>query len=100
MHRAVDILHWCHAIACEYIRITGKILNHLGISITIARYDDHAGDQVRNALPDRARTEAIAIVSDSGTPLSSDPGYQSVTPARATGVIERLCQAHLWLLPF
>jgi len=66
----------------------------------MVRYDDHASDQVRNALLERARTEAIALSSDAGAPLISDPDFRIVTRARATEVVLRLCQAPVRQLPF
>ncbi len=84
--RAVDVLKRCDAIACEDTRVTGKLLSHLGIEARMVRYDDHASDDRRAQLLDRARTEAIALVSDAGTPLISDPGYRLVSEARAIGI--------------
>ncbi len=84
--RAVDILRNCDAVACEDTRVTGKLLKHLGIHKPLVRYDDHASEQAGLALVERAQTEAIALVSDAGTPLISDPGYRLVRAAREDGV--------------
>ncbi|KEO91413.1 16S rRNA methyltransferase [Erythrobacter longus] len=50
------------------------------------RYDDHASSAVRERLIDIARREPVALVSDAGTPLVSDPGYRLVREAREAGV--------------
>ncbi len=84
--RAVDILTRCDVIACEDTRVTGRLLTHLGISAKMQRYDDHASETQRAALVERARIEAVALVSDAGTPLISDPGYRLVRECREAGV--------------
>jgi 16S rRNA (cytidine1402-2'-O)-methyltransferase len=84
--RAVDTLERCDAVACEDTRVTGKLLKHLGISKPLWRYDDHSGDNDRQRLMDAMQTRAIALASDAGTPLVSDPGYRLVREAKAAGV--------------
>jgi 16S rRNA (cytidine1402-2'-O)-methyltransferase len=84
--RAADVLTRCNAIACEDTRITVKLLRHLGVSKPLWRYDDHASADDRARLLDAMRTKAVALVSDAGTPLVSDPGYRLVREARAAGV--------------
>ncbi|RGP40547.1 16S rRNA (cytidine(1402)-2'-O)-methyltransferase [Altererythrobacter insulae] len=84
--RAVDILRKSDAVACEDTRVTGKLLKHLDISKPLVRYDDHASDAAADTLVTRAQSEAIALVSDAGTPLISDPGYRLVAKARDAGV--------------
>lgn len=84
--RAVDVLRRCEVIACEDTRVTGKLLKHLGIQTRMQRYDDHASDRQRAAILDRARSEPVALVSDAGTPLISDPGYRLVREARGAGI--------------
>lgn len=84
--RAVDILRRCDRVACEDTRVTGKLLKHLGISKPLWRYDDHASDKDRARLVDAMRSEAVALVSDAGTPLVSDPGYRLVKDAREAGI--------------
>nr|WP_298896317.1 16S rRNA (cytidine(1402)-2'-O)-methyltransferase [uncultured Altererythrobacter sp.] len=84
--RAVDILSNCDAVACEDTRVTGKLLKHLGTHKPLIRYDDHASEQASLTIVERARSEAIALVSDAGTPLISDPGYRLVKAAREAGV--------------
>ena len=84
--RAADVLARCDAVACEDTRVAGKLLKHLGISKPLWRYDDHADDNARARLLDKMRGEAVALVSDAGTPLVSDPGYRLVREARAAGI--------------
>lgn len=84
--RAVDILRRCDAVACEDTRVTGKLLKHLGFSKPLVRYDDHASEASCAALVERAGREALALVSDAGTPLISDPGYRLIRAAREAGV--------------
>lgn len=79
--RAIDVLRRCDVIACEDTRVTGKLLKHLGIATRMQRYDDHASDKQREVLLERAHSEAVALVSDAGTPLVSDPGYRLVREA-------------------
>ena len=85
--RALDVLKRADVVACEDTRVTGKLLAHYGIRARLLRYDDHSSDDARAALLDRVRAgESVALVSDAGTPLVSDPGYRLVAAARAAGV--------------
>ena len=84
--RAADTLARCDAVACEDTRVTGKLLKHLGISKPLWRYDDHSGEKDRARLIEAMGTQAVALVSDAGTPLVSDPGYRLVREAKAAGV--------------
>jgi len=84
--RAADVLSRCDAVACEDTRVTGKLLKHLGIRKPLWRYDDHSGETERTKLLDAMRGGAVALVSDAGTPLISDPGYRLVREARAAGI--------------
>jgi len=84
--RAVDVLKRCDVIACEDTRVTGKLVKHLGLSRPLRRHDDHASAEDRERLVEIARTGAVALVSDAGTPLVSDPGYRLVLAAREHGV--------------
>jgi 16S rRNA (cytidine1402-2'-O)-methyltransferase len=84
--RAIGVLSACAVIACEDTRVTGKLLKHLGVKARLQRLDDHAPPEVRARLIELARVEAVALVSDAGTPLISDPGYRLVREARAAGV--------------
>jgi 16S rRNA (cytidine1402-2'-O)-methyltransferase len=85
--RAADILKRADIIAVEDSRVTGKLLNHLGIKRPMTPYHDHVADSVRPALVARMANEAVALVSDAGTPLISDPGFKLVRDARAAGYV-------------
>jgi len=84
--RAVEVLRGVAAVACEDTRITGKLLNHLGIKKRMIRYDDHAAEADRDRLLALAQAEPVALVSDAGTPLISDPGFRLVRAARERGI--------------
>src|SRR5690606_30055992 len=73
--RAIAVLRGVAAVACEDTRVTGKLLKHLGFGKRMIRYDDHAGEAERARLLELMRTEPLALMSDAGTPLVSDPGY-------------------------
>ena len=83
--RAAEILKRADVIAVEDSRITGKLLNHLGVKRPMTPYHDHNAEGVRPGLVARMGTEAVALVSDAGTPLISDPGFKLVRDARAAG---------------
>lgn len=84
--RARDVLAAVDRVLCEDSRVTGRLLHHLGISARLAPYHDHNAASMRPTilgwLADGAR---LALVSDAGTPLISDPGYKLVAEARAAG---------------
>jgi len=84
--RAIDVLSRCTVVACEDTRVTGGLLHHLGIKRPLRRYDDHASDTAREALLGEMTRGAVALVSDAGTPLISDPGYRLVREARSRGI--------------
>ena len=84
--RAIETLRGVSVIACEDTRVTGKLLKHLGIKARLIRHDDHASEADRQRLIETMRTEPVALVSDAGTPLISDPGFRLVREARAAGV--------------
>ena len=73
-------------VACEDTRVTGRLLSHLGIKARLLRHDDHADERAREALLARIAVEPVALVSDAGTPLISDPGYRLVRAARERGL--------------
>ena len=84
--RAADVLGRCDAIACEDTRVTRKLMQHLGVSKPLWRYDDYASHEDRARLLEAMRDKAVALVSDAGTPLVSDPGYRLVREARSLGI--------------
>lgn len=84
--RAIETLRRCDGVACEDTRVTGKLLRHLGISKPLWRYDDHSEPRDQERLVESMRSRAVALVSDAGTPLVSDPGYRLVNAARAEGL--------------
>jgi 16S rRNA (cytidine1402-2'-O)-methyltransferase len=83
--RAADTLARAALILAEDTRVTGKLLAHIGAKVPMVRYDDHSSDAERDRIVARLGSEAIALVSDAGTPLISDPGYKLVRAARAAG---------------
>jgi len=83
--RGADVLSRAARILAEDTRVTGKLLAHIGCKTVMTRYDDHSSEAQRNAVVARLGDEAIALVSDAGTPLISDPGYRLVRAARAAG---------------
>ena len=83
--RAADILTRADAIAVEDSRVTAKLLASIGTKRPMIPYHDHSAEHVRPGLIARMASEAIALVSDAGTPLISDPGFKLVRDARAAG---------------
>jgi len=84
--RAAAILSQADLLAVEDSRVTAKLLRHIGARRPMIRYHDHNAERVRPGLIERMRAEAVALVSDAGTPLVSDPGYKLVRDARAAGI--------------
>jgi len=83
--RAAAILAAADVIAVEDSRVTATLLRHIGTKRPMTPYHDHSADGVRPGLIARMATEAVALVSDAGTPLISDPGFKLVRDARAAG---------------
>lgn len=83
--RAAAVLSYADVLCVEDSRVTGKLLNHLGVRRSMTNYHDHNADAVRPGLIARMASESVALVSDAGTPLISDPGYKLVRDARAAG---------------
>jgi 16S rRNA (cytidine1402-2'-O)-methyltransferase len=77
--RARQTLASAAVIACEDTRVTGQLLRHLGLSVPMLPYHEHNAGRVRPQLLARlAAGEVVALVSDAGTPLISDPGFKLV----------------------
>jgi 16S rRNA (cytidine1402-2'-O)-methyltransferase len=83
--RAAETLRNVDQILVEDTRVTAKLLAHIGAKVRMLRYDDHSSDAERQRIVERLGNHAIALVSDAGTPLISDPGYKLVRAARAAG---------------
>lgn len=87
-YRAVRILREADLIACEDTRHTAKLLQHYGIERPTISYHEHNENERSADLLNRLKNgETIAIVSDAGTPLISDPGYRLVSGAAKAGVM-------------
>jgi len=85
--RALDILRGCDAILAEDTRITAKLLAIYGISRPLAVYNDHTAQRERPKwLARLSAGQRLALVSDAGTPLVSDPGFKLVREAIAEGL--------------
>jgi 16S rRNA (cytidine1402-2'-O)-methyltransferase len=83
--RAAETLRNCTLVLAEDTRVSGKLLKHAGARTPMRRYDDHSRDSERATIVERLASEAIAIVSDAGTPLISDPGFKLLRAARDAG---------------
>jgi len=83
--RAADTLRRADRILAEDTRVTAKLLQHIGAKVPMTRYDDHSTEEDRLRIVGQLGDQAIALVSDAGTPLISDPGYKLVRAARTAG---------------
>jgi 16S rRNA (cytidine1402-2'-O)-methyltransferase len=82
--RALAVLRGADRICCEDTRITARLLARYGIKTPLEPYHDHNAEAARPAvLAALRRGERVALVSDAGTPLVSDPGYKLVRAALA-----------------
>jgi 16S rRNA (cytidine1402-2'-O)-methyltransferase len=85
--RALELLRAADVIACEDTRVTGKLLSRYGIDTSMQPYHEHNAARMRPLLLQRlAAGEVVALVSDAGTPLISDPGFKLVQAAIAEGI--------------
>lgn len=85
--RGVEVLQSVDAIAAEDTRHSRHLLNHLGIDKPLWAYHDHSGGARVDGLMQALREgKKVALVSDAGTPLISDPGYRIVRQAREEGI--------------
>jgi 16S rRNA (cytidine1402-2'-O)-methyltransferase len=86
-YRAVRVLREVGVIACEDTRQTRKLLDHYGIRKPTVSYHEHNEAERSEDLAGRMRAgESVALVSDAGTPLVSDPGYRLVQAALSSGI--------------
>jgi 16S rRNA (cytidine1402-2'-O)-methyltransferase len=84
--RACQVLTEADVIACEDTRHSRPLLRHYGIGTPLIAYHEHnEGEQAPKLLARLAAGESVALISDAGTPLLSDPGYVLVRDARAAG---------------
>jgi 16S rRNA (cytidine1402-2'-O)-methyltransferase len=84
--RALEALAGADVIACEDTRVTRRLTERYGIATPLTPYHDHNAAEARPKLLARmAEGQAVALVSDAGTPLISDPGYKLVRAASAAG---------------
>ncbi len=84
--RAARVLRAADVIACEDTRVTAKLLRAAGSDRPMISYHEHSSTDTEDQILARARHEAVALVSDAGTPLISDPGHELVRRARAQGI--------------
>jgi 16S rRNA (cytidine1402-2'-O)-methyltransferase len=84
--RALEVLAAADLIACEDTRVSRKLTEHYGIATPLTPYHDHNAAEARPMLlAHLANGAAIALISDAGTPLISDPGYKLARAAREAG---------------
>lgn len=85
--RALSVLAGTDVVACEDTRVTGKLLALHGVSASLTPYHEHNAAKVRPTLIRRLKNgESVALVSDAGTPLVSDPGYRLVRACLEEGI--------------
>ncbi|HXG82059.1 MAG TPA: 16S rRNA (cytidine(1402)-2'-O)-methyltransferase [Sphingomicrobium sp.] len=83
--RAAETLRRVDYVLAEDKRVTAKLLAHIGAKVPMTAYNDHSDDNLRERIVGDLATKAIALVSDAGTPLISDPGFKLVRRARKAG---------------
>jgi 16S rRNA (cytidine1402-2'-O)-methyltransferase len=84
--RAAETLRSVDYILAEDKRVTAKLLAHLGVKAPMTAYHDHSDEALRGRILEDLRHKSVALVSDAGTPLISDPGYKLVRAARKAGL--------------
>ena len=85
--RSVELLQAVDVIAAEDTRHSRTLLNHYQITTPVISFHEHSGESAAVALAQRvAQGERIALISDAGTPLVSDPGYQLVRAVQSLGM--------------
>ena len=90
-YRAVRILSEADLVAAEDTRPSALLLSHYGIKTPMQALHEHNEDQVTGRILERISSgQAIALISDAGTPLISDPGYRLVRAARPELVSPRV----------
>ena len=84
--RAAETLRNAALVLAEDKRVSAKLLAHVGSKAPMQAYHDHSDERLRDSVLSRLGGEAVALISDAGTPLISDPGYKLVRAARAAGL--------------
>ena len=85
--RAVETLGSVDLVACEDTRKSGRLLAHLGVSTPMISYHEHNETERSAELLEKLKEgQDIALISDAGTPLMSDPGYRLVSLCRQAEV--------------
>ena len=85
--RAVEVLQQVELIAAEDTRHSKRLMQHFSISTPMTAYHDHSGETVVTAIINKLQEgQSIALISDAGTPLISDPGYRIVDAALTAGI--------------
>lgn len=98
--RAIETLKGADAVICEDSRVSGGLLKRLGFKKPLIPYHDHNADQMRPKLMERlAAGEKLALISDAGTPLVSDPGCKLVREAVTAGIAVTALPGPSALLP-
>jgi len=85
--RALETLRAVDAICAEDTRRTGQLLSHFGVSTPLVALHEHNEEAIAARIVSRLQDgQSLALVSDAGTPLVSDPGYRLVRAVRAAGI--------------
>lgn len=85
--RAIEVLQMVDIIAAEDTRHSGKLLQHFGVSTKLIAYHDYSNEQRLQKIIDILLSgQSVALISDAGTPLISDPGYELVNVARSHAI--------------
>lgn len=85
--RALEVLKKVDYVLCEDTRVTGKLLSHFGIKKRLESFNDYNEDKKESTIINNLVSgQSIALVSDAGTPLISDPGFKLVRSAIQAGI--------------
>lgn len=85
--RALETLAGVDIVLCEDTRVSEKLLSHYGIKAQKRTYNDHSSDHTRDQIiDDLTAGKSVALISDAGTPLVSDPGHKLIQCALEAGI--------------
>lgn len=85
--RAIEVLKTVDIIACEDTRVSATLLRHYGINTKTMSYHDHNGETARPKILNLLNSgKSVALISDAGTPLISDPGYKLVCACQEANI--------------